>query len=77
VPPYEWNYDGFPDDDLYGVVLLMEIVEDETWSVSLAFASSKAGQPGVYERVGMASLQHTQLKGAFQQWGEDRTLTII
>jgi hypothetical protein len=77
VPPYEWNYDGFPNDDLYEDVLLMEIVEDETWSVSLAFAPAKTGQLGVYERVGMAPLQHAQLKGAFQQWGEDRTLTVI
>jgi hypothetical protein len=77
TPPYGWHYDCSPNDDLIQNILLMEIVNDETWSASLALSPVDSERPDTFERVGMATIQQSLLKDAFQEWGEDMTLTII
>lgn len=75
--PGQWNYDCSPDDEFYEHFLLMEIISIEGRSFSLAFSSSRTGRPCIYERLGMAIFYEDELRDAFRQWGEDRTLTII
>ena len=77
TPPYEWHYDCLGDDKMYTDILLMETANDETWSASLAFSALGSERPDTFERVGMATIQTSLLKNAFQEWGEDMTLTIL
>jgi len=55
----------------------MEIAKDEKWSALLAFSAVGSERPDTFERVGIATIQTSLLKNAFQEWGEDMTLTII
>jgi len=83
VRPYmfEWHHDCSPKVDPHEDFFLMEILQDQPrfhqYSVSLAFSSVKEGNSELYKRVGMVTYCIKGSKDIFEQWGEDRTLTII
>lgn len=80
--PYHWHYDCDGDYPFYTEVLLMEIVADSAmdWknsTTSIAFSRDPSGRPDIFERIGLAHLPNPMLKNAFEEVGEELTLTVI
>jgi hypothetical protein len=73
--PDRWHYDCSLDTELMHDIVLMEIVKNDIKTACLAL--QRVHTTDTYQRVGLAVIRHSELKDAFESFGDTRTLTIV